>query len=1041
MYAALWCKSHCSFLEGASSPAELVETAASHGVRTLALTDRDGVYGVVQAHVAAREHGVHLIVGSEITIEDGSTIILLVENREGYANLCRLITKGRRRCPKGESRVTWEEVCTYADGVIALWGGENSLLTGSDTPDDVARDLCDAFGDRLYALVTCHRREDERERERLLRRRAKAYGISTAAGTEVLYHTTERRPLQDVLTCIRHGTTLADAGRLLKPNAEHALKTPREFETLYSNDKKSVARTLHIAERCTFSMNELRYRYPSERLADGFTEAEWLRHLTYEGAKRRYDGAIPDDVRRQLEKELDLIEMLEYTGYFLTMREIVEFCQRKEILCQGRGSAANSAVCFCLEITAIDPVRMDLLFERFISMERNEPPDIDLDIMHQRREEVIQWVYEKYGRTHAAMVANTIRYRPKSAIREVGKALGIHATTLDRLARLQSSYGGITADALEAAGLKPDVPIHQHLLKLATEILDFPRHLSIHPGGFLLGHEPVHDLVPIENATMEDRTVIQWDKYDVEELGLFKVDLLGLGGLTLIDNALRLLKTHRDVDLSMATIPPGDEATYDMICKADTVGVFQIESRAQMATLPRLKPRNFYDLVVEIALIRPGPISGGMVHPYLRRRAGEEPVTYPHPCLEPVLKKTCGVPLFQEQVMKLAIVAANYSPGEADQLRRDMAAWKRHGNIGRHRERLLSRMAEIGIKPEFAEKVFEQIKGFGSYGFPESHSASFALLAYATSWLRCHYLDEFTCAILNAQPMGFYSPDTIIHDAKRRGVTLRPVSVSRSMWDCTLEPLENGRFAVRMGFRYIKGISRTDADRIEEARTGGVFRSARVEEGCTGGVFQSAEDVARRAGLNERTLTMLATSGALDEFAENRRSVLWDVKGVARTEPVPLELPDTERVPDFKPLETRELRNWDYRTTGHTTSPHPLAELRGQLAEQGLVDAGTVAGMQDGEWVRYAGIVIARQRPGTGKGVMFATLEDETGFANLIVWKKVYEKYRIIAKTASFLGVSGRIQAKDDVVHVVARKLWIPRVDEKPDEVKSRDFR
>jgi error-prone DNA polymerase len=738
MYVPLWCKSNFSFLEGASRPEELVEACAALGLEALALTDRDGVYGVVEAHVKAREQGVRLILGSEVSLDDGSSLVLLATSRQGYANICRLVTAGRRRSEKGESRVDWHEVCAHAADVIALWGGERSLLTGEADPFFVAHALREAFGDRLYALAARHRRAEEQRQEARLRRRAERYRIPVVAGMEVLYHKPARRELQDVLTCIRHRVRLADAGRLIKPNAEHALKPGLVFEKLFENDPSAVARTREVAQRCDFSLDRLRYRYPSERLPDGKTSFQWLHQLTFDGARDRYGGDVPAQVAQQLDKELSLIDELDYCGYFLTMWEIVRFCRGEGILCQGRGSAANSAVCYCLGITAVDPVRLGLLFERFLSRERAEPPDIDLDIEHERREEVIQHVYAKYGRSHAAMVANFIRYRPRSAVRDVGKALGVPETALDRVARLLPHYGSVPVDALLGAGLHPENPVHQHLLRLAGEVLDFPRHLSIHPGGFLLGHEPVSDIVPIENATMPDRTVIQWDKECLEELGLFKVDLLGLGALHQLHLGFDLLRQHHGESYDMATIPQQDGETFDMICRGETVGVFQIESRAQMAMLPRLKPRTYYDLVIEVSIVRPGPITGGMVHPYLRRRSGTEPVVYPHPCLEPVLKKTLGVPLFQEQVIRLAMVAADYTPGEADQLRRDMAAWRRSGRIERHRERLVRRMTAKGIEPEFAERVFDQIRGFGEYGFPESHAASFALIAYATAWLKRH---------------------------------------------------------------------------------------------------------------------------------------------------------------------------------------------------------------------------------------------------------------------------------------------------------------
>ena len=645
-YVPLWCRSNFSFLDGASHPDELVEQAHALGIEALALTDRDGVHGMVRAHVKAKELGVRLIVGAEVTVDDAadaaqpSTLVLLAADRTGYANLCRLITAGRLRRPKGESRVTWPEVCERAEGLIALWGGERSLLVRGAEPRAVAGPLREAFGDRLYALAARHRRAEEVRREACLRRHAERAGLPLVAATEVLYHTPARRDLQDVLTCIRHGVTLATAGRLIRPNAEHDLKPPQRMAQLFADEPVLVERTREVASRCTFSLSEIRYRYPAERLPDGKTSSAWLRELTLRGARERFGGdGVPPAIREQIDRELALIDELDYGGYFLTMWEIVRYCRQEGILCQGRGSAANSVVCYCLGITAVDPTRVELLFERFLSRERHEPPDIDLDIMHARREEVIQHVYRKYGRDRAAMVANVVRYRGRSAVREVGKALGLSETAIDRLARLLSHYGPLDASGLTHAGLDPDSPIHGHLFRLCEQIQDCPRHLSIHPGGFLLGHEPVHDLVPIENATMPDRTVIQWDKDDLEDLGLFKVDLLGLGALTQLDLGFRLLDRHYGRALSLDRIPPDDPQTYDQICRADTVGVFQIESRAQMAMLPRLRPRKYYDLVIEVSIVRPGPISGGMVHPYLRRRNGEEEVVYPHPCLEPVLRR------------------------------------------------------------------------------------------------------------------------------------------------------------------------------------------------------------------------------------------------------------------------------------------------------------------------------------------------------------------------------------------------------------------
>lgn len=1068
-YVPLWVKSYYSFLEGASSPEELVEEARRLGLSALALTDRDGVYGVVRAHVKAREVGLHLVVGAQVTVmgDHGprippsiSQIVLLAMDRGGYAHLCRLLTRGRMRSPKGEGRVTWEEVCDHAAGLIALWGGEGSLLAGDADPAPVAEALREAFGDRLYAVIARHRRAEGRQEEARIVARSRRHGLPLVAAPEVLYHTAARRPLQDVLTCIRHKVTLRTAGRLTRPNSEYALIPPFAFRSLYEDLPEAVERSVEVAGRCTFSLAEIRYRYPSERLPDGLTSSQWLRRITFDGAAERYGGRVPSDVSAQLERELSLIEELDYCGYFLTMWEIVRFCRERGILCQGRGSAANSAVCYCLGITAIDPVRMGLLFERFISRERAEPPDIDLDIMHLRREEVIQHVYDKYGRTHAAMVANVIRYRPKMAVRDVGKALGLPETSLDRLARLVPHHGEVTAGHLKMAGLDPEARDHQHLLRLTAEIQDFPRHLSIHPGGFLLGHEPVHDLVPIENGTMEGRTVIQWDKEDIEELGLFKVDLLGLGALTHLDLCFRLLRRHRGVELSVATIPPEDRATYEMISKADTVGVFQIESRAQMSMLPRLEPRQFYDLVIEISIIRPGPITGGMVHPFLRRRRGEELVDYPHESLRPVLEKTLGVPLFQEQVMKLAVVAADYSPGEADQLRRDMAAWRKAGRIGRHRERLIERMKAKGIAEEFAERVFQQIQGFGEYGFPESHAASFALISYAAAWLKCHYPAEFICALLNAQPMGFYSPATIIEDGKRHGIEIRPACVLASDWDCTLErrwPLADrgwkggdmgsgGRdgvpesgdwnlagpqdFAVRIGLRYVKGLGRRDFEMIEMAR-----RAA---------PFASVEDLVERTALDRGVLSTLAQAGALERLVVPRREALWQTlggkRGVPSLDPA-LPIGEKEAGVAFSELTPLETVLWDYRTQGHSARLHPLAAVRGQLRSMGLPTAAEVAAMPKGKGIRYAGLVICRQRPGTARGVTFLTLEDETGFVNVILWPDIYARHMAAVKTAPLLGVSGVLEADGKVVNLIARTVWVPEVMLGTAHGPSRDFR
>ena len=1096
-YAPLWCRSNFSFLEGASHPEELVQEAHRLGIGSIAITDRDGVYGMVRAHVKARELGVHLLCGAQVSVampssvltsspitlhhEDehgrgpgwgvetddlpstipvhgrrgrtrrakprqvapgssepppSTTLVLLAIDRGGWANLTRLLTAGRRRCDKGCALVSWQEVCTRAEGVIALWGGEGSMLADEPEPDPrTLGALRDAFGDRVFAILARHRRADDVPREARLRARATAAGLPLVATTEVLYHSRARRPLQDVLTCIRHGVTLATAGRKIRGNDEHDLRAPHAFTRLYADDPAAIERSLAIAARCTFSLGELRYRYPSERLPGGSTSAHHLRELTYDGAAWRYDGDVPSAVRRQLDAELALIEELDYPGYFLTMYEIVSYCRRRDIMCQGRGSAANSAVCFCLGVTAVDPVRMGLLFERFLSRERAEPPDIDLDIEHERREEVIQHVYDVYGRDHAAMVCNIVRYRPRSAVRDVGKALGIPETALDRAAKHLPMYGAVEPDALVRAGLQDHgATALEHLTRLGGEILEFPRHISIHPGGFLLGHEPVHDIVPIENASMPGRTVIQWDKNDLDDLALFKVDLLALGALHQLHLGFDLMRVHRGIDVTMATIPADDVDTYDMICTADTVGTFQIESRAQMSMLPRLRPRTFYDLVVEVSLVRPGPISGGMVHPYLRRRRGLEAVEYPHPCLEPVLAKTLGVPLFQEQVMRLAVVAADYTPGEADQLRRDMAAWRRSGRIEQHRERLVGRMEHKGIGREFGERVFEQIRGFGEYGFPESHAASFALIAYATAWMRRHYLAEFTCSLLNAQPMGFYAPATIVGDAQRHGLAIRPIDVTQSAWHCTLEQTDDSfGFAVRMGLRWTKGIQLADGQRILEARDASPFASI--------------EDFVRRTRIASRAHTQLAEAGALGELASSsghradRRDALWQVLGWMARQDDAISLGNaSDTQVTFERLSKLDEIFWDYTASDHSTRGHPLAPLREELRANHWPDARTVSRGRDGQRLEYVGIVICRQQPGTAAGVVFMTLEDETGFVNLVVWKQVFADFAHVIRTTSLLGITGRLQVQEGIVHLIAERVWVPQLSCAVADVESRDF-
>jgi error-prone DNA polymerase len=1038
MYVPLWCKSNFTFLEGASHPEELVETAARLGLPALAITDRNGVYGMVRAFDAARQAGIKLITGSQVSLDDGSSLVLLAQDRGGYGSLCRLVSRGHLRNVKGTCSVSVQEVAEKADGNVALWLNDGN---GSPRQDSDLGMLKEAFGDRLYAAVARHRWVSDVPRERVTRECAARLSLPLLAAAEVLYHEPNRRKLQDVLTCIRLGTTLREAGTRLSPNDEHSLKPAPDFAALYNDSPGLVEASREVADRCRFSLEELVYKYPDETVPRGFTTASWLRHITYEGARIRYRGDIPGTARVLLEKELALIDELGYCGYFLTMWELVRFCRENGILCQGRGSAANSVVCYCLGVTSVDPVRMDLLFERFLSRERAEPPDIDLDIEHNRREEVIQHMYGKYGRDRAAMVANVVRYRRRSAIREVGKAFGIPEIVLDQCAKLLPHWDGDLEGVFREAGIDLPGGTLAHMVALTKEVVGFPRHLSIHPGGFLLGSEPVDTIVPIENATMENRTVIQWDKTDIETMNLFKVDLLGLGALTHLDYAFRLLKSHYDTDLSLAAIPPGDPDVFDMACRADTVGVFQIESRAQMAMLPRLKPRTYYDLVIEVSLVRPGPITGGMVHPYLRRRAGEEPVTYPHPCLEPVLRKTLGIPLFQEQVMKLAVVAADYTPGEADQLRRDMAAWKQRGRIELHHDRLVTRMVAKGIEAQFAERVFSQILGFGEYGFPESHAASFALIAYATAYVKCHYPVVFACALLNAWPFGFYSPATVIDDSKRHKVRFLPIDILSSDWDCVLERNAGTAgdgvpdYAVRIGLRYLKGLGEGDWQRIQAWRAGvRADRRALVMSDFTSACRLPADSMER-----------LAEIGAFDCFDVGRRKALWSVLEQGDP-PTNLLVDERETGADgltFRPLSAGEEVAWDYLASDQSPRGHVMEQFRSSMRKQGLPDAAGVSRMEHGRRVSLAGCAICRQMPGTASGVLFMTLEDESGFANLVVWEKVFKEYRTLILTSWLLGVTGRLQVAEGVVHIIAESFWKPEFaeGERRAAAASHDFR
>ena len=1020
-YAELHCLSNFTFLRGASHPGELVARAVELGYAALAITDECSMAGAVRAHVAAKEHGLPLILGSELVLTDGPRIVCLATSRAGYGAFCRLITRGRRAAPKGGYVLRRADLEAGLEDCLLLW------LPGADPDPDEGAWLKECFDGRLWLAVELAAGGADRERLLRLMELAARLGLPAVASGNVHMHVRSRRALQDTLSAIRHGVHLKDAGFALAPNGERHLRALSTLRRIYP--RELLQETLAIAARCRFSLDELRYEYPEEIVPPGSTPAGHLRRLTEQGICRRWPEGEPAPVRELVEHELGLIAELGYERYFLTVHDLVAFARGRGILCQGRGSAANSAVCYALGITEVDPSRMSLLFERFISRERNEPPDIDVDFEHERREEAIQYLYAKYGRHRAALTATVITYRPRSAVRDVGKVLGLDALQVDRLARAMQWWDGREVDPsrVRDAGFDPANPLMTRLLGLTRELIGFPRHLSQHTGGFVISRGPLEELVPIENAAMPERTVIEWDKDDLDELGLLKVDVLGLGMLTAIRRALDLVSAFRGRPLAVGDIPPEDPAVYDMICRADTVGVFQIESRAQMAMLPRLRPRNFYDLVIEVAIVRPGPIQGQMVHPYLRRRAGAEAVIYPGPGVRQVLERTLGVPIFQEQVMQLAIVAAGFTPGEADRLRRAMAAWRRKGSLGPFEQRLVDGMRERGYDEGFARQVFQQILGFGEYGFPESHAASFALLVYVSAWLKHHEPAAFCCALLNSQPMGFYAPAQLVRDARAHGVEVRPVDVRQSNWDSALEPGEEGVPALRLGLALVRGLSREGARRLVAARALGAL--------------DSVQALAERAVLERNDLEALSAAGALAGLAGNRHRAAWRVTGVER----PLPLLPAMHIPEGLPLlrAPREGEDIvaDYRSLGLTLGRHPMALLRSRLASDGWLTAASLWEQPNGERVRTGGIVLTRQRPGSASGVTFVTVEDETGQANLIVWKSLGERQRRILLGSRLLGVSGEVQREGDVLHVIARRLEdrSPLLGELT--ARSRDFR
>ncbi|WP_278393589.1 error-prone DNA polymerase [Sphingobium yanoikuyae] len=1019
-YVELQVTTHFSFLRGASSPEDLFATAAAMEMPALGVVDRHSVAGIVRAWDAERQTGVRAIVGCRLDLTDGTALLVYPTDKAAYGRLCRLLSIGKTRAGKGACHLDWSDVADWNEGLLAMLVPDRADAT---TQAALARTKR-LFGERTYMALSVRRRPKDAIRLRDLSRIAAAAGVPTIATNDVLYHVPERRQLQDVVTCIREKCTIDTLGRTRERFADRYLKTGAEMTRLfrrYLKDSSPVARSVEFARRCAFSLDELKYQYPDEIQVPGRTPQEELERLTWEKAPMRYPQGVDNKVRRQLEHELQLIGQLDYAPYFLTVHAIVAEARRREILCQGRGSAANSAVCYVLGITSIDPVRSELLFERFVSAERREPPDIDVDFEHERREEVIQWIYETYGRTRSALTAVVTRFRARGAVREVGKALGLSEDVTAGLAGAIWGYSREGVEEKHAQELNLDLSDTRLALTLdlARQLIDTPRHLSQHPGGFVLTRDRLDELVPIEPAAMDDRQVIEWDKDDIDLLGFMKVDVLALGMLSCMRRAFEFLENDKGLRHDLATIPAEDPATYAMIRRADTLGVFQIESRAQMASIPLMAPKTFYDLVIQVAIVRPGPIQGDMVHPYRRRRNGEEEVTYPTEELRRVLEKTLGVPLFQEQAMRVAIECAGFTASEADLLRRAMATFKLTGGVSHFRDKLISGMVSRGYDQEFAEKTFKQIEGFGSYGFPESHAASFALIAYASSWMKCHHPDAFCASLLNAQPMGFYAPAQIVRDAREHGVEIRPIDVNASRWDCTLEEGRGRYKAVRLGLRMARDLANADAAAIVTARGDRPFTSI--------------EEIQQRAGVGRGALDRIGDADGFGSLGADRRSGLWAVKGLGNAA-LPLFAAADERAGKLREEaieptvilaemgEGAEVVE-DYRASGLSLRAHPVAFLREELKARRMITCEQLRTTRDGRWIELAGLVLVRQKPGSAKGVMFITLEDETDLANLVVWTNVFEKNRRTVLGASMMGVRGQVQREGEVIHVIAQRL------------------
>ncbi len=1007
-YTELQTTTNFSFLRGASHPEELVEQAAAYGYRAIAITDRNTFAGVVRAHTKARKLGIRVIPGCRLDLVDGPSLLALPTTREAYAQLSNLLTLGNRRTEKGQCELYTRDVYNHARESMFIVVPPASLNEFFDFDETFVKALHEyraAFGEQLSIAATRTYNGDDVKLVHRIASLAKALRVPMVATNDVHYHHPSRRQLQDVVTCVREKCTIHNAGFRLFANAERHLKPGDEMTRLFRQYPGAVAQTQHLEEVCRFSLSELKYRYPKEITGGGRTPQEELTLLAWEGATQIYGGNIPDKVKATINYELAFIGQMNYAEYFLTVYDIVRYARDKNILCQGRGSAANSTVCYCLGITAVDPSRFDLLFERFISSARNEPPDIDVDFEHERREEVIQYIYQKYGRERAAIVATVTQQHHKGAIRDVGKAMGLSVDTITRLSGLIWDFheDGFDPERILSQGINPDDPTIRMVLELTEEFMGFPRQLGQHTGGFVITEGKLSDLCPILNARMEDRTNIEWNKDDIDALGFMKIDVLALGMLTCIRKAFDLSKQHYGLDLTLANIPQDDPAVYDMVSHADTIGVFQIESRAQQSMLPRLKPRCFYDLVIEVAIVRPGPIQGDMVHPYLRRRNGEEPIEYPSKDLEEILGRTLGVPLFQEQAMKIAIVAAGFTPAEADELRRSMATFRAKGLISQLEQKLISGMVKNGYTLEYAKRVFRQLEGFGSYGFPESHAVSFALLVYVSAWIKCYYPEIFACALLNSMPMGFYQPAQIVIDAEKHGAEVRPADINLSEWDNKLEERSGKYFALRLGFRQIKGMREADAALLVSRR----------EKGYTT-VHQL-----REAGLSDAALEILADADAFRSIGLDRRRALWEVS--AKDKPHVLFQPDIER-PPLPEMSLPEHVVHDYATTSLSLKAHPVSFIREHLDRMNILSSSALQNARNGDRVKVAGLILVRQRPGTASGICFVTLEDEKGTINLVVFKQMFDKYRKEIIQSRMLMVEGTLQREGEVIHVIVRK-------------------